>query len=313
MEVKRKNHALAFLKNTRQAALNRQNMLAGNIDEQLAQLRQKREDAEDNLRYNRKLFNSAADYLLEQKKNIFSLIDKETQKAAENLRNAVRETIDNGVVGGDRLNQAFNDHQKDENERLFATLQESFNDVSRNLSNMLADLQDCSFEKSDVLTAAVDGDFSEKSNMPHHYGRIGGAAGGIVGAAIGSLAGPIGTVIGGMVGGLLGGLGGWFGGSKIGQLHIASQQEEAKKELFKHIEEYQKLCRNNYRQAFADFKDEIEATVRRWLSAQEDLIEDNFRKAKSDLNKPIEEKQALQKQIAEDLAYLEELHRELEK
>jgi len=96
-------------------------------------------------------------------------------------------------------------------------------------------------------------------------------------------------------------------------MHIANQQDEARQELFKHIEDYQKVCKNNYRQAFSDFKDEIDSAVRQWLTAQDDLIEENFRKAKNDLNKPIEDKKAVQKQIAEDLRQLEELNAELEK
>ena len=325
LESGRKKQALAFLEYTKQSALNREKMLAGNIDEQLVLIRNKREDAEDQQRHNRKLYNSALDYLSEQKKNIFSTIDSQTRISAENLRNAVREIIDNGVVGGERLNKAFGDHQKNENERLFVVLQEEFNKITSELSNMLADLQDCRFEKSDELTAGVNGQFSDKTNAPHYYGRIGGAVGSLggatggvwAGAAIGSAVPVIGTAIGaavgGIIGGILGGLGGWFGGSKAGQMHIANQQDEARQELFKHIEDYQKVCKNNYRQAFSDFKDEIDSVVRKWLTAQDDLIEDNFRKAKNDLNKPIEEKKAIQKQIAEDLLYLQKLHKELEK
>ena len=325
LESGRKKQALAFLEYTKQTALNRQKMLDGDIDEQLTLIRQEREDAEEQQRHNRKLYNTAIDYLLAQKKEIFSLIDTQTRISAENLRNAVREIIDNGVVGGDRLNQAFEDHQNAENERLFVILQEDFNKVISELSNTLAGLQDCRFEKSDELTAGVYGQFSDKSNAPHHYGRIGGAGGAMAGAAGGAWAGAaigsavpvigtaIGAAVGGIIGGILGGLGGWFGGSKAAQMHIASQQDEARQELFKHIEDYQKVCKNNYRQAFSDFKDEIDSIVRKWLTAQDDLIEENFRKAKNDLNKPIEEKKAVQKQIAEDLKHLEELNEELGK
>lgn len=322
LEKSKRRQAIAFIDFTKQAVANRQKLLVGDIDEQLSRIREEREKADENQRYNRNLYNSALDYLLEQKKGIFALIDTETKKSAENLRNAVREVIDNGVVGGQRLNEAFNDHQTAENERLFSVLQEEFNKVTANLSNMLADLRDCRFEKKDDLTAGVlGGDFTNKTNAPHHYGRIGGAAGGLgvmaVGALIGSaipgLGTAVGAAVGGLVGGLLGGLGGWFGGSKLGEAHISSQQDEARQELFKHIEEYQKLCKTNYRQTFSDFKDEIDQVVRKWLSAQDDLIENNFKRSKNDLNKPIEEKKALQEQTIADLNRLDEFREELEK
>lgn len=321
LEKGKRSQAVAFVDFIRQAASKRQALLAGDIEGQLSRIREEREKADENQRYNRKICNSALDYLFEQKAAIFPLIDAETKKSAENLRNAVREVIDNGVVGGQRLNDAFADHQKAENERLFSVLQEEFNKVTANLSNMLADLRDCRFEKKDDLTAEVAGNFSDKTNAPHHYGRIGGAAlgatgmvvGGILGSAIPGLGNIVGAAVGGFVGGLLGGLGGWFGGKKVGELQISCQQDEAKRELFKHIEEYQKICKTNYRQAFSDFKDEIDQVVRKWLSAQEELVEKNFKQAKSDLDKPVEEKKAIQKQIAADLDHLDELRRELEK
>ena len=214
LEAGRQKQAHAFLEYTKQSALDRQKMLDGDIDEQLTLIRQEREDAEEQQRHNRKLYNTAIDYLLAQKKEIFSLIDTQTRISAENLRNAVREIIDNGVVGGERLNQAFEDHQKAENERLFVILQEDFNKVISELSNTLADLQDCRFEKSDELTAGIYGQFSGKTNAPHYYGRIGGAAGAMAGAAGGAWAGAaigsavpvIGNAIGAAVGGIIGGI-----------------------------------------------------------------------------------------------------------
>ena len=322
LENERRLQGIAFLDCSKQAALNRRTLLAGDIDEQLALIRRKKDEADENLRNNKKVCESARDYLDEQKRNINTLIDTQTRISAENLRNAVREVINNGVVGGERLNKAFDDHQKAENERLFGTLQEEFNNVTGNLSSMLADLQDCRFAPSDDLTAGVvNGDFIQKTNAPHHYGRIGGAtlgtacavAGGILGSAIPFLGTSVGAAVGGLVGGLLGGLGGWFGGSKIGKVHIENQQEEAKRELFKHIEVYQKICKEKYRCAFSDFKDAIETIIRKWLSAQEELIENNFRKEKNDLNKPIDEKNVILKQIAEDLQRLDNWRKELEK
>ena len=139
------------------------------------------------------------------------------------------------------------------------------------------------------------------------------AVGALIGSAIPGLGTAVGAAVGGLVGGLLGGLGGWFGGSKLGEAHISSQQDEARQELFKHIEEYQKLCKTNYRQTFSDFKDEIDQVVRKWLSAQDDLIENNFKRSKNDLNKPIEEKKALQEQTIAGLNRLDEFREELEK
>lgn len=322
LEEGKRLQAIAFVDFTRQAALNRRNLLAGDIEKQLSRIREEREKAEENQRRNRTIYNSALDYLLEQKRRIFSLISTETENSAANLRNAVREVIDNGVVGGQYLNDAYNDHQKAENERLFSVLQEEFNKVTANLTSTLAELQDCRFEKTDKLTAGVPGgDFSEKTNAPHHYGRIGGATlgtagmvvGGILGSAIPVLGTAVGAAVGGFVGGLLGGLGGWFAGKKAGEIHLASQQEEAKRELFRYIQEYRKICETNYRQAFSDFKDEIDQIVRTWLSAQEKLIEDNFKQAKSDLDRPIEEKRAIQTQIEADLNRLDCFSKELEK
>ena len=257
--------------------------------------------------------------------------------SAENLRNSVRQIIDSGIVGGERLNQAFEDYQKEENERLFCKLQEEFNMITRELTNVLAGLQDCQFEKSDNLTAKINGNFSQKTAAPNYYGTITGSLGGItstavgvvasklvvakstaVGAIMGSAIPGVGTTVGavvGFVGGLaastLGLLIGSKIGKKLGQIHIGSQKDKARQELFMHIDEYQKINKNNYKNVFSNFTSEIDSSIRTWLSKQENLIEVNYKNAKNDLIKPIEEKKAIQKQIETDLNLIEEFNKRI--
>ena len=319
------SQAVTFLEFTKKAAQERRKLLAGDIDRQLSLIQEEKQRAEENQRNNRSLCDSALDYLDQQKEQISFLIDTQTRISAENLRNAVRETIDNGVVGGWRLNRAFSDHQKKESERLFGIIQEAFNNVMVELCQKLDDLQDCRFGKENKPVPGVTPDFSDKTNAPHYYGRIGGGAlgiggmaggayvGGLIGTAIPGPGTAIGMAIGGVIGGLLGGLGGWFGGAKLGKVQIASQQNKAKQELFKIIEEYQKNCNTNYKKIFYGFKENIDKSVPQWLSAQDKLIDKKFQETKRDLSRPAEEKQVLLAQIAEDLKRIDKLTRELTK
>lgn len=98
------------------------------------------------------------------------------------MRNAVRENIDNGIVGGERLNKAFSDHLKEENAVLFQQVQPKFLRLVEDVSRTLNGLKSCDFHTE---TTNFSANFSSKTNIRDYYGRIGGSALGVTGVIVG--------------------------------------------------------------------------------------------------------------------------------
>lgn len=200
--------------------------------------------------------NKLLEYVDDKKSEALKFAKKLSRTEAENLRADTRRLIDNGVVDGGQLTEAFSDYQE---KYLLDAIEQNYdymNNMTYDLGNMLEELaskievdkansfEACRFENGESfkfekgLQIGID-----------LVGALGGGAAGVtvagyVGglAALGSAAGPVGTVVGIVVGlGIT--LAAGFIGKKTKQSITAQRGSQAKKAIELLIQEFeQKIC-----------------------------------------------------------------------
>ncbi len=291
------------------AAQTKVEQLSGNVQEERDKIVEERQSVDAALEENRRIGREARDYLLDRKATINSLIDGECQKCVENLRNGIREAIDAGLVGGDQLNKAFNDYKNRGNEDVFNVVQPAFIEMTAQLGQMLDGLQDCSGVVPSLLQPKHPKStaFSDKTKIHAFYelgGSIAGGVGGYFGggAAVVALgSGPVGWIVGGgiLIGSLL--LGN-FCGAKAREAHVNSQKEIARSELFKAAEQFAAKLRTGYKQSYEQFAESLDRAIRDWMRTQQNVADARYRKALSDLERPIADKNAAICEAKKDIA-----------
>lgn len=279
--------------------------LSGDVQDEKKKIDQAQKKADEILLMNKNIIENAEAFLLENRTIISNAIKEKCLVARGNLRNAVREAIENGIVGGEHLNEVFTQHLNDEMTIVFQEIQPLFQDFYGRLQDVLSGIKETiDIYRPDI---SIRPDFSDKSKLPGYYGRIGVGAMGVGGAAVGLIWGPVGAVVGGLVGILLGGLAG-AGAKKI---HLDIQKEEAKKELFDHIRNLHQVIENRYLDVSDEFFTSVKTEMYRWLENQETITRKQFEADLKDLNKPVEEKQRLIKQIHADIEELQVFIKEI--
>ena len=301
--------AKEFVASALNAAQEKLQLLSGDVDEEMRKIRKLKSEAEENLEFNRKQSRQALDYLDEREAQLKTIVHQQCQLFTENLRNDVREVIDNGVVGGQQLNQAFQDHLDNRANELSQAVQPEFLQTMEELGRNLGEMKDCRFNAEKINEQA---NFSNKTKIHDHYGRLGAVGGTIAGAALGSIIPGVGNVVGGLIGGLVGGLLGIFSGNKAKKIHVDLQKEAAKKELFAYIKEVQEKAEKTYKDCLERFKSDVDAAIKQWLRNQENQIDEDYRVAKKDLEKPVEEKEKEKHMVSQDIEVLTALSNTLE-
>ena len=270
--------------------------LSGDVLEERKKIEKAKAEADKIRQQNREIAEKAMSFLEENEKSINATIKEKCKIAKDNLRNVVREAIENGIVGGEHLNSVYSGHMNDEMLDLFQEVQPQFQELYGKLEDILAGMQEMiDLDRPDI---SVRPGFSDKSKLPGYSGRIGGGLGGIGGLVIGTMfGGPVGGAIGGLAGALLGSL----GGAGIGKIHSGIQKEDAKKELFEHIGKHHKIVEKAYLDVSKRFFVSTKAAIYGWLDMQEEIAKKQFEDRLADLKKPVEEKQRLAEQIRADI------------
>ena len=328
--------AVELLGTAAAAAEQKSERLSGDAEIERAKIRDAKKKAEAVLDANAKLVREARDFIADREASMRQLIATECHKAAENLRNGVRESIDGGLTGGDQLNKAFNDYVQREHEELFHTLQPEFLSIGTQVQEMLTGLQDVSVRQQAMPAGCGDGKFSDKTKAHEFYGSGGSIVGGVIGAKLGiaagsattafvsakagallgSAAGPVGTAIGAVAGLAVGAicmLFGSFCGRKARELQLEKQKEQARSELFQAVEEFVADEKKGYESAYARFAEDLERLVKDWMRTQKDETDAHFRAAAAELARPADEKKAAAEAAAADAASFRKLQKELEK
>jgi len=320
----KKEQTVELLTAAAKIAKERSERLLGDVENERAKITEEKKKVEEILDANTKVVREARDYLSEREGELRNLIATECQKCVENLRNGIRETIDQGVVGGEQLNRAFADHVNRGSQDVFNVIQPVFLDVANELTRMLGNLRDSSSVVSDsIKVGAPKGGFSEKTKVHETYKLFGGIAGGVagvfagvkVGAAVGTMiGGPVGTVVGSVVGAIttmLAGVFGSFCGSQAREIQAENQKNTARNELFTAAAKYADKLKTTYHDAYAKFADNLQAMIREWLKDQKDAADDKFRKAVAAIELPAGEKQAQSRAALKDAEAFEKIAKEL--
>lgn len=317
--VGKKADGVAMLSAAAEAARKRHEQLNGDADAERAKIVAEKRKVEEILDSNSKLVRDARDFLADQKGNVGRLIVSECTRFAENLRNGVRDVIDNGLVDSQRLFRAYEDILKKKClPALFNVLQPAFLDIGQQLQNTLSGIQDLrggdvKLEANALQTRQRRNAFSKKiTKFQSLYTPLGNVGGFVVGAALGSIIPGVGTLIGGFLGGLLGGLCGGWGGGKVREFHLGRQKEASRQELFAIVEDEARFQRQGYEEALERMIDQLDQAIREWLRNQKDSVDKRYRQAVADLSKPAEEKALEAKSAEADAARLEALKKELE-
>lgn len=301
------------------AARKRHEQLVGDADAERAKIVAEKRKVEEILENNTKLVREARDFLADQKSEVGRLIDSECTKFSENLRNGVRDVIDNGLVDSQRLFRAYEDILKKKClPDLFNVLQPAFLEIGQQLHGMLSGVQelfdgDMSMETDAFLGRKRQNAFSKKNTKVQAlYAPVGNVGGAIAGAAIGSIIPGVGTAIGFVIGGLLGGLCGGWGAGKLKQYQLERQKEASRQELFAIVEDEQRFQHKGFVESLERLTEQLDQAIRDWLRNQKDAVDKRYRQAVADLSKPADEK-AQEANVAEaDALRLESLKKELE-
>jgi len=296
--------------------------LTGDIEIELAKIRQQKKLADDTLEQNRNIAKEARKYLFDQRSLLSDFVSKQCTVFAENLRNDVREVIDSGVVGGEHLNSAFKDHLTERSGELFEQIQPEFLKITEELAKSLNGLAECKLAGRNIN---VSTSFSEKTKVHNFYGRGATVTGSVLGgwgaaAGVAAIKGvaltafmstPAGWITA-AAGAIVLGLFGMWGGNKAKKVHVESQQDAAKRELFRYISDVQTEAKKTYTESYNTFCAEVEKSIFSWLMNQENSIEDEYAKAKQDLSKPAETKEVEKASVEQDIVFLKNLKESLE-
>ncbi|MBQ7177167.1 MAG: dynamin family protein, partial [Victivallales bacterium] len=151
---------------------NYEKILSGEEDKAKAELERQYEEAEKTKRENKDRITKVRDFVDGEKATLRHNITEHVRKGAEELRNHVREIIDNGLTGGERLAKAYNDNAKAVHEEIFQELQPSFLSLVEQTTQIISDLKPVSLTKEEL---DIHGDFSDKGDkvIIAHGGKIG--------------------------------------------------------------------------------------------------------------------------------------------
>lgn len=311
-------------------AKNNIELLQGDIEKESQKIKEEKKQAEKRLEDNKEILEQVQDFLCQEKRKLESIISTECRHAAENLRNSVRSLIDSGTVDGKQLNRAFGDYMKEQNEQLFGNIQPKIMKMLHQITRDLGDLQECHYQE---VHTNISSNFTTYSNFVDHSDKIGGIGGSVLGGAagikaasfttgiiakstvIGSIIPGGGTAAGFIVGSaiVLGGtLLGCFTGNKVKKHIKDTRKEEACRELFDYIREYQSDCEKKYKKSIDTFKEQIEEALEKWIENQEEEIRDQYKRQKEILNMPIEERTSEIEKIKKDIEVLNYYKKEIE-
>ena len=291
-----REQALALLAETQVAAEKKLERLMGDTSEERSRMEKK-------LKENEQLCREARDYLDHQYSEIEQLIFSECQKSTEDLRNNVRSTINGGVVGGQQLQRAFDDHKKRAGETMFQNIQPALLDLNAGIAQILSGIEDCRFSLDDARISISDNNFSEKSQSHENYGVIGGSLGGLtaaIGISLAAATGPVGWVVGGITM-LLGSLIGGGIGNKMREIEREKQKKTARAELFSAAEDFGSAAKKRFIEALEKYRNDTDSSIRSWLKVQKKSVEEYFAKAAAELSASAESKERQAAEVGADI------------
>lgn len=245
--------------------------------------------------------------LNDKEEEILKLARIKAEECASSIRARVYQVIDQGVVDGPKLSEAFNDIQEDEMETYFDTIFTKMQEIRFEVEERFAKIQDIVSSENDFSQETIS--FSRNSTIKPEKGAepIGGIIGGAVGwfvlvPLLGS--NPAGWAVAGVLAAssivfsLVGRL--------TKKLVMKGRMNNAKSEISPTIDDIELALRKTVREKFEEASEKIKATLDKIISERRE----EERRLHAQINMPVNNEEI--SALTVDLEYVEQRINELQ-
>lgn len=267
--------------------------------------RKRKEEYDNYVKVTREINNKVLEtrqLLNDKEEEIFKLARTKAEECASSIRARVFQVIDQGVVDGPKLSEAFNDIQEDEMEVFFDVVFDKMQEVKSSVEDKFEEIQDIISSENDFSQESKS--FNKKSSLkPEKVAEpvlgLGGAIGSIW--AIGAIGGPWGwvaaaaiTIVAGIASALI---------KRLGMKH---RMNNAKSEIEPVIDEIESTLRKTVREKYEEVSDRVRVVLDNIISARRE----EERRLHAQINTPVNtEESAI---LIKDLEYVEQRIKELQ-
>ncbi|MBP7562702.1 MAG: dynamin family protein [Candidatus Cloacimonetes bacterium] len=232
---------------------------------------------------NKRIADECLEFIYDEKDKIKDEIEKVVHLAYSQLRNNIREDIQNGLVSGEMLAKALKNHINEQNDYVFYEINPLITSLLEEVKKRISKLKEYSFEKGKFSKSY---DFSDKTRIHSFYEPVGGLGGALIGGSYGAAFGPIGAIIGGVLGGLIGS----FMGNRSKKIHLDQQKKDAWYEVEPYTDEFRTDIQKSYNDQLNRLYHDVKTSVKDWHKNNEKEFKDYLDMLKKDIQKTDQEK-----------------------
>ena len=272
--------------------------------------RKRKEEYDNYVKITREINNKVLEtrqLLNDKEEEIFKLARKKSEECVGSIRARVYHVIDQGVVDGPKLSEAFNDIQEDEMETYFDAIFAKMQEIKFEVEGKFAEIQDIVSSENDFSQETIS--FNRNSAYKPEKGAepVGGILGGVVGMyflvpLLGS--NPAGWAVAGVLAAssivfsLVGRL--------TKKLVMKGRMNNAKSEISPTIDEIESSLRKTVREKFEEASNKIKAALDRVISERRE----EERRLYEQINMPVNNEKT--PVLTKDLEYVEQRMKELQ-
>lgn len=267
--------------------------------------RKRKEEYDNYVKVTREINNKVLEtrqLLNDKEEEIFRLARKKSEECAGSIRARVYHVIEQGVVDGPKLSEAFNDIQEDEMEVFFDVVFDKMQEVKSSVEDKFEEIQDIISSENDFSQESKS--FNKKSSLkPEKAAEPVLGVGGAIGAiwAIGAIGGPWGWVAAAAVTIVAG-----IAGALIKRLGMKRRMNNAKSEIEPTIDEIESTLRKTVREKYEEVSDRVRVVLDNIISARRD----EERRLHAQINTPVNTDESAI--LTKDLEYIEQRINELQ-
>lgn len=268
--------------------------------------RKRKEEYNNYVKFTREISNKVSEtrqLLNDKEEEIFKLVRTKSEECAGSIRARVYHVIEQGVVDGPKLSEAFNDIQEDEMEVFFDVIFDKMLEVKSSVEEKFEKIQDIISSENDFSQESKS--FYKKSSLKlEKTAEPIFGVGGVIGAiwAYSSIGGPWGWVAAAAITIVAG-----IAGALIKRLGMKRRMNNVKSEIEPVIDEIESTLRQTVREKYEEVSDIIRMVLDSIISTRRD----EERRLHDQINTPVNtEETAI---LTRDLEYVEQRINELQK
>lgn len=268
--------------------------------------RKRKEEYNNYVKFTREISNKVSEtrqLLNDKEEEIFKLVRTKSEECAGSIRARVYHVIEQGVVDGPKLSEAFNDIQEDEMEVFFDVIFDKMLEVKSSVEEKFEKIQDIISSENDFSQESKS--FYKKSSLKlEKTAEPIFGVGGVIGAiwAYSSIGGPWGWVAAAAITIVAG-----IAGALIKRLGMKRRMNNVKSEIEPVIDEIESTLRKTVREKYEEVSDKIRMVLDSIISTRRD----EERRLHDQINTPVNtEETAI---LTRDLEYVEQRINELQK